>query len=61
MSPTPPAACPFSHASAGARSNAQWWPEQLNLKILHQRSPLSNPMGSDFDYAQAFNSLDASE
>jgi catalase-peroxidase len=58
MSPTPPAACPFSHASAGARSNAQWWPEQLNLKILHQRSPLSNPMGSDFDYAQAFNSLD---
>ena len=46
------------HTSAGALSNADWWPNQLNLKILHQNSPLSDPMGEDFDYAEAFNSLD---
>jgi catalase-peroxidase len=47
-----------SHAVAGARSNANWWPEQLNLKILHQHSPLSDPMGEDFNYAEEFKSLD---
>ena len=41
-----------------ALSNAGWWPNQLNLKILHQHSLLSNPMGADFDYATAFKSLD---
>ena len=46
------------HTSAGALSNADWWPNQLNLKILHQNSPLSDPMGEDFDYAEAFKSLD---
>ncbi len=38
-------------------SNRDWWPNQLNLKILHQHSPLSNPMGEDFNYANEFNSL----
>ncbi len=49
------------HTAAGAHSNADWWPENLNLKILHQHSPLSNPMGSDFDYARAFSTLDLAE
>jgi catalase-peroxidase len=39
-------------------SNRDWWPEQLNLNVLHQHSSLSNPMGKDFDYAQEFKSLD---
>ncbi|MEO9139013.1 MAG: catalase/peroxidase HPI [Jatrophihabitans sp.] len=39
-------------------SNRDWWPNQLNLKILRRNSPMSNPMGADFDYAEAFNSLD---
>lgn len=39
-------------------TNADWWPNQLNLKVLHQNSPLSNPMGEQFDYAEEFRSLD---
>jgi catalase-peroxidase len=39
-------------------SNRKWWPNQLNLKILHQNSPVSDPMGKDFDYAEEFKSLD---
>jgi catalase-peroxidase len=39
-------------------SNRDWWPNQLNLRILHQNSPLSDPMGEDFDYAEEFKSLD---
>ena len=55
--------CPFSggvrsHAVSGAPGNAGWWPEQLNLKILHQQSSLSNPMGEDFNYAEEFKTLD---
>ena len=55
--------CPFSsgvwkHTAAGAPTNADWWPNQLNLKILHQHSPLSNPMGEGFNYAEEFKSLD---
>ena len=46
------------HTVAGAPSNAGWWPNQLNLKILHQNSPLSDPMDKDFNYAEAFKSLD---
>jgi catalase-peroxidase len=46
------------HTSTGAKSNAAWWPNQLNLGILHQQSSLSNPMGEQFDYAQEFKSLD---
>jgi catalase-peroxidase len=44
--------------SGGGTSNRDWWPNQLNLKILHQHSSLSNPMGEDFNYAEAFKSLD---
>jgi catalase-peroxidase len=52
------AKCPVTHAVAGAPTNANWWPDQLNLKILHQHSPLSDPMGQQFNYAQEFKSLD---
>jgi catalase-peroxidase len=40
------------------RTNRDWWPNQLDLSVLHQHSPLSNPMGSDFNYAEAFKTLD---
>ncbi len=46
------------HTAAGAMSNADWWPNQLNLKILHQNSPAGNPMGEDFNYVQEFQKLD---
>ena len=49
--------CPF-HAGKTGTSNKDWWPNQLNLKILHQHSPLSDPMERDFDYAKAFGQLD---
>ena len=57
------AKCPFSagahtHALAGATSNANWWPNQLNVKLLNQNSPLSNPMEKAFNYAEEFKSLD---
>ncbi|WP_118179484.1 catalase/peroxidase HPI [Paraburkholderia phosphatilytica] len=52
------AKCPFNHAAGGGTSNRDWWPNQLNLKILHQHSSLSDPMGERFDYAEAFKSLD---
>src|SRR5262252_238765 len=52
------AKCPFHHGAGGAWTNADWWPNQLNLKILHQNSPLSNPMGKEFNYAREFKSLD---
>jgi len=55
--------CPVIHggrpnATHGGRSNGDWWPNQLNLKILHQNSPLSDPLGKNFDYAAAFKKLD---
>ena len=53
-----PATCPFKHQAGPGTSNREWWPNQLRLETLHQRSPLSNPMGSDFDYAAAFATLD---
>ncbi len=46
------------HTAAGALSNRDWWPNQLNLHILHQNSPMSNPMGDDFNYAEEFKKLD---
>ena len=64
MTKTDNATCPFSGGAntqtkaAGGRGNRDWWPNQLNLAILHQHSAKSNPMGEDFDYAQAFKSLD---
>jgi catalase-peroxidase len=45
-------------AAAGAYSNGDWWPNQLNLQILHQNSQKSNPMGEEFNYADQFKSLD---
>jgi catalase-peroxidase len=55
--------CPFSGGTrnstlGGAQSNADWWPNQLNLKLLHQHSSLSSPMGETFNYAEEFKSLD---
>ncbi len=55
--------CPVMHGAgsqttSAARSNRDWWPNQLNLKILHQHSAKSNPMGADFSYAEAFKKLD---
>ncbi len=46
------------HTAAGAWSNSDWWPNQLNLQMLHQNSPLSDPMGKDFNYAEEFSKLD---
>ena len=55
--------CPFSngalkHTAAGSPTNANWWPNQLNLKILHQHSPQANPLGETFNYAEEFKTLD---
>lgn len=50
--------CPFNHAAGGGTTNRDWWPDQLNLKILHQHSTLSDPLDEGFNYAEAFNSLD---
>ncbi|WNO04680.1 catalase/peroxidase HPI [Rhodoferax mekongensis] len=60
---TTEAKCPFPHAArshtqAAAPSNADWWPNQLKLGILHQHAPASNPMGEDFNYAEEFKTLD---
>ncbi|PWN07908.1 catalase/peroxidase HPI [Rhodohalobacter mucosus] len=57
--------CPFSGSvkpnAGGGTRNSEWWPNRLNLNILRQHSPQSNPMDEDFDYAEAFNSLDLDE
>ncbi len=50
--------CPVMHTAFGGRSNRDWWPNQLNLKILHQHGRSPSPMKPDFDYRQAFKSLD---
>ena len=55
--------CPFAGGArkptaVGGPSNANWWPNQLNLNILHQHSSLSDPLGADFNYAEAFSTLD---
>ncbi len=57
------AKCPVMHGAlqssvAGVRANADWWPNQLNLKALNQNSPLFNPMGEEFQYAEQFKTLD---
>jgi catalase-peroxidase len=49
---------PHRHTVAGAPTNARWWPDQLNLKILHQNSALSDPMDKQFNYAKEFKTLD---
>ena len=62
MSDAQASGCPFhggaSGAAASTRSNRDWWPNQLNLKILHQNSAKSDPMDPDFNYVEAFKSLD---
>ncbi len=50
--------CPFKHTAGEGTSNRDWWPGQLNLKILHQHSHLSDPMAEGFDYAAEFKTLD---
>ena len=55
--------CPFSgeslsHTTGKSQGNANWWPNQLNLKILNQNSPLTNPLGENFNYAEEFKTLD---
>ena len=58
--------CPFNHGQSrkvagGGKTNRDWWPNQLNLRILHQRSSMSDPMGADFNYTEEFQSLDLAE
>ncbi|MCU7942367.1 MAG: catalase/peroxidase HPI [Candidatus Thiodiazotropha sp. (ex Cardiolucina cf. quadrata)] len=50
--------CPFHHTAGGGTSNRDWWPNQLRLDILRQHSSKSDPMGEEFDYAEAFKRLD---
>ena len=55
--------CPFApaskkHTTAGAYSNSSWWPNQLNLRILHQNSSVTRPTNKDFNYSAEFKSLD---
>jgi len=55
--------CPMGFGASGAvknnvRSNRDWWPNQLNLKMLHQNQPSTDPMGNAFNYAEAFKQLD---
>jgi catalase-peroxidase len=52
------AKCPVAHGARKAHTNSDWWPNQLDLRVLHQHSPLSDPMGEAFDYAKEFKSLD---
>ena len=52
---------PHRHTAVGATANQHWWPNQLNLRILHQNSPQSDPMGEDFDYAEEFKTVDLNE
>ena len=52
------AKCPFTHTAGTGPANRDWWPNQLNLRILHQHSPQSDPMGKGFNYATEFKSLD---
>jgi catalase-peroxidase len=50
--------CPVAEGRPRARANREWWPSMLNLDVLHRNSPLSDPMGADFDYAEEFGKLD---
>jgi catalase-peroxidase len=50
--------CPFNHTAGEGNSNRDWWPNQLRVDLLQQHSSKSNPLGQDFEYAEAFESLD---
>ena len=52
------ARCPVIHTSFDVQSNRDWWPNQLNIRILHQNPPLASPMGREFNYAEEFGKLD---
>ena len=49
--------CPVAHGARKSYTNVDWWPNQVNLKVLHQHSPLSDPMGKEFNYAEEFKTL----
>ncbi len=55
---TPEGKCPVAHGARQPRSNVDWWPNQVNVNILHQHSPKSDPMGQEFNYAEEFKTLD---
>jgi catalase-peroxidase len=57
-STTPEAKCPVAHGAPKSNTNVDWWPSQVNLKVLHQHSPLADPMGKEFNYAEEFKTLD---
>jgi catalase-peroxidase len=50
--------CPVAHGARKSHTNEDWWPNQVNVNILHQHSPKSDPMGKEFNYAQEFKTLD---
>jgi catalase-peroxidase len=54
----PAGKCPFNAAAGVGTTNRDWWPNQLRVDLLHQHSSKSDPMGQDFNYAEAFNTLD---
>jgi catalase-peroxidase len=57
-STTPEAKCPVAHGARKSHTNADWWPNQVNVNVLHQHSPKSDPMGKEFNYAAEFKTLD---
>jgi catalase-peroxidase len=54
----PEGKCPVAHGGGRSRTNVDWWPNAVNLKVLHQHSPLADPMGTEFNYAEEFKTLD---
>jgi len=57
-STTPEGKCPVAHGPRKSHTNVDWWPNHVDVNILHQHSPLSDPMGKEFDYAKEFKTLD---
>jgi catalase-peroxidase len=55
---TPEGKCPVAHGAHKSHTNADWWPNQVNVNVLHQHSPKSDPMGKEFNYAEEFKTLD---
>jgi catalase-peroxidase len=56
--PSTESKCPVAHGARRPHTNSDWWPNQLNLNVLHQRSSLSDPMGQEFNYTEEFKTLD---
>jgi catalase-peroxidase len=55
---TPEGKCPVAHGARRSHTNVDWWPNQVNVNVLHQHSPKSDPMGKEFNYAEEFKTLD---